>query len=317
MAHRRVLRLIAGYGAIASALPYLGLKIVWLSGGTLGVVDQSMMREGNMLVLNGITAAMDLVGIVLALAFTHRWGLRVPAWLLLPPMWVATGLLSTFVVTVPILAIIKALAHDSLPRITGGLIQPWVYVVVYIEFAGLGIGLMLGFFLYARTRWAETLRSTTRDYSPGASHDVQVPLANVVAVVAMALGVLYLAWAFGATVGLSKQAAARRTIFGSFINGIDGVLMMGAAAGALMMVHRIGGRLPFWVPLAMTWAGTGSLFGWGLWQMINVLGQTALMRGAERMTFVNLVGLLRLVVGLVMGLLMVFLLAERRQRIDA
>jgi hypothetical protein len=50
-----------------------------------------------------------------------------------------------------------------------------------------------------------------------------------------------------------------------------------------------------------------------LWQTINVLGQTALMRGADAMAFVNLAGLLRLVVGLVMGLVTVFLLAERRE----
>ena len=118
------MRLIAGYGAIASALPYLALKLVWLGGGTLGVADQVMMRETSMVVLNAVTAGMGL-------------------------------------------------------------------------------------------------------------------------------------------------------------------------------------------PVAMTWIGAGSMFGWGLWQTINVVGQTALLRSAEGMAFVNLIGLLRLIVGLVMGLLLVFVLAER------
>ena len=96
------------------------------------------------------------------------------------------------------------------------------------------------------------------------------------------------------------------------MNGIDTALTMGAAAGVLMMVHRIGRHMPFWLPLTMTWVGAGSLFGWGLWQLINVLGQTALLPRAEGMALVNLVGLFRLIVGLVMGLLTVFLLAERR-----
>jgi hypothetical protein len=315
-AHRlRALRLVAGYGAIISALPYLVLKIVWLSGGTLGVADQSMMRDASMFVLNAITGGMDLVGIALALAFTHQWGLRMPAWLLLPPIWVATGLLTTFVVGVPIIAIVNALGSDPLPRVTGGPVQPWVYVVVYVEFVGLGIGLMLAFLLYTKTRWAETLRSTTSAVQPGATHDVQVPLANAAALGAMASGAMSLAWAFGATVGLPEEAAARRTIIGSVINGISASLMISAAAGMLMMVHRIGGRMPFWLPLAMTWFGSGSLFGWGLWQMINVVGQTAPFRGAEGMAIVNLAGLLHLLVGLVMGLLMLFLLAERRQPI--
>ena len=91
--------------------------------------------------------------------------------------------------------------------------------------------------------------------------------------------------------------------------------ILSVAAGVLMMVHGIGRRVPFWLPLAMTWVGSGAMFGWGLWLMINVLGQTALLRGAESMALVHLAGLLRLVVGLVMGLLTVFLLAERQQRI--
>ena len=87
--------------------------------------------------------------------------------------------------------------------------------------------------------------------------------------------------------------------------------MIAAGAGVLMMIHRIGESLPRWLPLAMTWAGTGSLFGWGLWQTINVLGETALMQGADGGAFVKLVGLLRLLVGLVMGLLTLFVIAER------
>ena len=304
-------RVIAAYGAIASALPYLALKVVWIGGGTLGVADRSMMQDTSMVVLNAITAAMDVVGISLALAFTHHWGRRIPAWLLLPPMWVATGLLARFVVGVPIAAILSALAPQSLPRITGGPVEGWVYLLVYLEFAGLGIGLIVAFFLYARTRWTEVFEPPAYVLPSRASSAVQVVLANATASVAILLGVLSLAWAFGATVGLPPEAAARRTIVGSLINGIDSVLMIAAGAGVLMMIHRVGESLPRWLPLAMTWAGTGSLFGWGLWQTINVLGETALMQGADGGAFVNLAGLLRMLVGLMMGLLTLFVIAER------
>jgi Ca2+/Na+ antiporter len=54
------------------------------------------------------------------------------------------------------------------------------------------------------------------------------------------------------------------------------------------------------------------MFGWGLWQTANVVGQTALLRGAEGMALSNLTGLVRLIAGLVLGLLMLFVLAERR-----
>lgn len=308
----RVARLVAGYGAIACALPYLVLKIVWLGGGTLGVADREMMRDAGMMALNAVTAGMDLVGIGIALAFTHRWGLRIPAWLLLPPMWVASGLLARFVVWVPITGAVKALAADPLPRVTRGPVLPWVYVLVYIGFVGLGIGLMLAFALYARTRWADTIRSTTGASPPGATHSVQVPLANAAALLAIAAAALHLAWAFGVPVGLSQEAAARRTFLGASLNAIDAAMMVAGAIGLLMIVHRMGRNTPFWLPLAMAWVGSGALFGWGLWPLANVLAQTALLRGTARTALMNLNDLLCVLVGLTMGLVTLFALAERR-----
>jgi hypothetical protein len=306
----RVARLASGYGAVACAMPYLALKIAWLCGSTLGVAEPSLMRDGSMMALNAATAGMDLIGIGTALAFTHRWGLRIPAWLLLPAAWVATGLLARFMVWVPVAAGVRALASDSWPRVASGPVQPWVYVVVYVEFAGLGIGLTLAFLLYAKVRWPDVFRSTTGGprASPGVA--VQRPLANATALLAVALAVLHLCWAFG--VGLGEEAAARRTILGSLIEATDAAMMLAAAAGTSMIVRDWGARTPFWVPLAATWIGGGSLFAWGLWPLINVLGRTALLRGAARPALVDLAHLLSVLVGLAIGLLMLFVLAERR-----
>ena len=307
----RQARLVAGYGAIVCALPYLFLKIVWLAGGTLGVADRRMMATTSMFALNLLTAGMDLVGIGIALAFTHRWGLRIPAWLLLPPMWVATGLLARFVVGVPAAALANALTSNSIP-VAGGPVQPWVYVVVYTGFAGLGIGLMVAFVLYAMTRWPEVWRHTTNAVGRDVTHAVQVPLAYTAALMAMAVGLLHLAWTIGATVGLSEQAAARRSIVSFLIDGLDALLAIGAAAGIVVMVHRLG-RIPFWLALAVTWIGAGSLFAWGAWFLIVVLGQTALVQGrAEGQALLNYVALLRLIAGLVTGLLMLLVVTERR-----
>jgi hypothetical protein len=128
-------------------------------------------------------------------------------------------------------------------------------------------------------------------------------LANGLAPVTLALAVVHRIWTFQA-----------RTILGSLIYGIDAVLMVGAAAGVLMMVHGGVRRVPTWFPIAMAWVGGGSLFAWGLWQTANVLGQTALLRSASFAPFVNLMGLLRLIVGLVLGLLTLFLLADGRDK---
>ena len=310
MPSARALRTIAGYAAVVSALPYLALKMVWLGGGTLGVADLTLMRDPSMIALNVITAGMDLAGIGLALTFTHQWGLRIPAWLLLPPMWVATGLLARFIIAVPIALIVGWLMPAAVPRISGGPVEPWVYAVVYTEFAGMGVGLIVAFFFYARLRWAALLdvqaaaiQKTTRE--------LQVTLANTTNLIASLLGVLFIAWALGATLGLDAAAAARRTIVGSLVNGIDGVLMIGGAVGIQQMVRDPRSASPYWVPVSLTWIGAGSMFGWGLWQTAIVLGQTALVRGAEGMVLANLLGLLRLIAGLVLGLLMIFVLTER------
>lgn len=309
----RIARLVAGYGAIVCALPYFALKMVWLSGGSLGVADPRVIHDTSMIVLNTVTAGMDLVGIGLALAFTHTWGLRVPAWLLLPPMWVATGLLVRFILVVPLTAIVALPAGASV-RVSSGPVEPWVYALVYPGFVGLGLGLVTGFTLYAWRRWGDTLRLETRTWPPGPTHDVQVPLAAVAALMAIASTALHVAWVFGATIGLSAAAVARRSLASSILGGVDAVLTLGAAVGIVTIVRR-GGDRRFLPPLALAWVGSGFLFAWSLWQLVNVLGRTALMTGAGAPVapvIVHLDGLLRLLSGLVIGLVILVLLAERR-----
>jgi hypothetical protein len=99
---------MTGYGAIASALPYLALKIVWLSGGSLGAADRAIMQERSMVALNATTGGMD---------------------------WVASGLLARFVIGVPMIGIVAFVAPGVVPRVTTGPVQPWLYLLVYLEFA--------------------------------------------------------------------------------------------------------------------------------------------------------------------------------------
>ena len=307
----QVLRLIVGYGAIACAVPYLALKVIWLTGGQLGVADATMMRDASMVALNVATAGMDLVGIAIALAFTHAWGQRIPAWLVLPPTWVALGLLARFVVAVPVTLIAGMLTVRSMPRPPGP-VHPWVYALVYTEFVGMGIGLALAFVFYVRVRWGSVFQSTTRAASTGPTHRVQVPLANTAALMAAVVGGLHLAWASGATVGLPSELVARRTLSSHVINAVDGATMAAAAVGVVMMVHRLGRQSSFWVPVALAWVGSGFLFAWGLWGLVNILGNTALVRGRLGATsWLNLLGLVQLLAGLVIGVITLWLLAER------
>jgi hypothetical protein len=102
-------------------------------------------------------------------------------------------------------------------------------------------------------------------------------LAGVATDLAFA-GVLNLAWALGATVGLPRALTAQRTFSSHVVNFVDGATIAAAATGVLMMVRWPGRRTPFWLPLSAAWVGSGFLFGWGLWGLINVLGDTALVR---------------------------------------
>lgn len=325
----RMIRRFAGYAAIACALPYLGLKIIWLAGGDLGVADSGMMRDASMVTLNVMTAFMDVIGTAMALAFTQRWGMRVPAWVVLPPMWVGSGLLVRFALAVPVAAVAKGVGLGSRAAGAGygGPVQSWVYAVVYTEFAGLGIGLMVAFFFYARERWrfafAPGSGGSGRSSGSGGLSDgdgigvgvagtrgVVVPLAYAAAVMAGTVALVHLAWMLGATMGLSAPIVARRTLMSHAINAIDGGLTIAGGLGVLAMIRGGGGG---GVGAAIsTWIGGGALFAWGLWHLINVLGNTALIREQiSALTLMNFVALVQLIAGLVIGLVMLFVLAEK------
>lgn len=304
-------RLVIGYGAIVCAVPYLALKIIWLTGGQLGVANPALMRD--LATLNIVTALMDVVYIGIVLAFTHEWGLRIPAWLLLPPMWVASGLLARFVVAVPIVTISQAFAMESIRVPPGGPVEPWVYAVVYFGFTAMGVGLMGAFALYARARWSAVFGSGPRAGRLGAVRAVYLPVAIIAALMAVAGSAVHLAWAFGATIGLRADLAAERTLSSYVLNAIDAAMGIGAASGILLMVLGRERGIPSRVAVVTAvWIGSGFLFAWALWHLMNVLGGTALVRDrVEGMALINVLSLLRLLSGLLIGLLSLFLLADR------
>ncbi|MET9611059.1 helix-turn-helix transcriptional regulator [Streptomyces sp. NPDC006512] len=92
--------------ALAATVPYLTLKAAWVAGSRIGIPDGSVLLERGpvIVVANGMTLAMDACVILLVFAFTRPWGLRIPAWLLTVPVFVATGLLA------PIVAAVRTLA---------------------------------------------------------------------------------------------------------------------------------------------------------------------------------------------------------------
>lgn len=78
-------RLAIGYLAVAAVVPYLALKVLWILGSTAGIRAPSPF--GPAVVQNGnlATVVMELIAVGIILTFTHSWGLRVPACLVLVP----------------------------------------------------------------------------------------------------------------------------------------------------------------------------------------------------------------------------------------
>ncbi|MCP3798107.1 hypothetical protein NLX83_02445 [Allokutzneria sp. A3M-2-11 16] len=262
-------RLIIGYAAVLCAVPYLTLKILWLSGNGIGFSDPSVLREPSMLALNAVTAAMDAVAIVVALVLTHSWGMRLPAWAVVFPMWVATGLLGPIAISTPI----SALSGDVSPG--AGPVQPWVYTVVYSGFSLQGVLLAIAFVLYARARWEPLFVAGQQPLTDTAG--LQLALVNLGSV--LALGV--------AVVDLNAFALA-------------------GAIGMQMLVRGRNG----WGPLAAAWLGSGAMFSWGLWSMVVVLGGTPLGRGGLPV-LTAFTELAKVLGGAVLGIVLLFLMAER------
>ncbi|MEV4063995.1 hypothetical protein [Nonomuraea dietziae] len=289
-------RITAAVVAMAAILPYLTIKILWLTGDMVGVTAPSLMSSATMVGLNAMTFGMDLVGLMLALAFTMRWGMRLPAWLVLLPIWVGIGLLSQILVSLPVTLLLEGPgAFDE------EFLAAWVYLAVYGGFSLQGLGLTVAFVLYARDRWPWIFVSGGRRTA--------VPFQHVVGrgslLVTMVVGGANLYWALGGTAGLDPAVVAAKTTAGGVALAFSGAVAIGAA---LAYLHLLRGHAPWAV--ALSWLGSGSLFGWGLYKMI-VIVTAGPLRANVPMVATDLVDLFSLLTGLVMGLAGAFLLIEK------
>jgi hypothetical protein len=311
---RQTARLAAGYGAIAAVLPYLVLKVLWLSGAMVGVPTSSPAHGSGFIGPNVVTAAMDAVAILVALALTHDWGLRLPAWLVLVPIWAATGLLVPAAVEVLNGGLAALLTGGRAVSLQGGLVEPWVYVVVYASFVAQGTLLAAAFVLYARTRWAVLFDRPVPE--PGATASLQAVLAAGAAFAALAIAAAHLVMAFGrdGAFGPYRAGWEYTARSGEVVNGSMALL---AAGGILVLTRhpaagRLGRRVPFSAALAMTWTGAGATFTYGLLTVTAVLAGlpdsgvvTPLNRAAQFGA---------LLTGLVIGLTAIFALTELHAR---
>lgn len=263
----RRLRLALSIVAVLACLPYLALKVAWLAGSRVGLLDPEFGRSAAMATANTVTAAFELVALALAVAFVAPWGRRLPGGLVLLPMWVGSGLLGGVLVALPATAVAAALgpAPSRPPGDpgAGGTPPPtppladWVYALVYGGFAVLGLALLAGFALYAHERWlAPAGWSAPLADRPGARRGVRF-LALAAALALLVVAPLVLAPLTGLPRG-GKDAA-------------DAFLAVLAAAGLLALVLRRPAGMRGTVPTLAAWVGTGVVFAWGAYALVLAL----------------------------------------------
>ncbi len=294
---------------ILSTLPYMTLKLLWLTGNPVGFTDPSLIHDPAMIALNALTGGMDFVAVLLALTFTYRWGLRAPAWLVGFPLWVGTGLLGQILLSIPVVTAHAMLAPAPAAAAGPVIVQSWVYTLVYGGFTVEGITLILAFVLYAWARWGSMLRAGLGAVRAGITDGAQRVIGTTGAVIALVVAVISTYWACGGTAGIPDDVLTLRTFDQRVLDGASAAVALLGAAGILMLVYRIGRSLPLWVPVTMAWLGAGATAMWGGWfVVVAVFGSTV---GAP--TGMMLVGesFLRILAGVFIAITGAFLLAER------
>lgn len=309
---RRILRAVA----VVSCVPYLALKAAWVAGSHVGIPEGSSLLDDRltMAVINGLSMLLDSAVIVLALVLTRPWGLRVPAWLLAFPVWVATGLLAPVMAGFPAQLVVRAFgAGGASPAGREAFLDAWVFAVVYTGFIAQGLALGGLFVLYARGRWGHMWRGRVWDLPVGAVGPAHRALAVAAAVLALPPLTLHALWACGVSAGLGEGRAADRGGEFHVLEALYVVFLLAAVAGAVLLAFRRGRALPVAVPLSLVWVGSGAVACWGGWLSLASLGGPADL--ADRPTpLMNLAYAGQMLVGLLVAAIGVYHFAERSAR---
>ncbi|GAA3204552.1 hypothetical protein GCM10010486_88500 [Nonomuraea roseoviolacea subsp. carminata] len=290
---RTMLRRVAAFGAAGSMSLYLAVKILWI---TLEV------RQGtaDWVMLNLVTVVMALTGITLGLALGQSWGMRLPAWLVLPLAWIGSGFLVSLL---PYMLVSAFLKQDAPAPGDGAAMPAWEAVFITVGFAGMAVGLVVALPIYLAERWPHAFAG--RAGRPGREAGGAWPLLP-----AAALAVLWAFWAAGGTAGLNPAALAGWDANGRVLIG-DGALCAALAGWSVWALSRPGGpRTPLWLPMAAGFVASGSLFAWGAWKLLWVL-----LPGAYRPFEYRGVAVAEHAVAIVTGLaVLLTLLREHRRR---
>jgi hypothetical protein len=247
------LRVVVCWITIASCLPYLVLKVLWLSGNSLGAADAqgaAELLDTRHLVGDVVTAGLEVAAVALVLALTYPWGRRLPAAVVAAPIWVAVGLLAPIAAGLPLGLIAQAFAGGA-PAPSGNGLVGWVFLLVYGGFGVQAVGLPVAFVSHARDRWPGIFRMRMAQLPGSASR--QRRFAAVAAAVATGYAVLLALWSviaprWGGPAGF--ETVTQRTALLA-----TGLLVLAGAIAVPVLLRSRGNRL-VWGPLVLAWIGT-------------------------------------------------------------
>ncbi|GAB3953830.1 hypothetical protein GCM10029976_094780 [Kribbella albertanoniae] len=287
---------------MVATVPYLAMKVSWVTGGSIGMNDPAYFDTRTYQIGNLVTIGMDAVAVAVAAALTFRWGRRIPAWLVLFPIWVATG----FLAPIAVLTLLPSASSSDTTQAVEPLAN-WVFTLVYAGFAVQGVLLMTAFVLAAVTRWPSVFRQRLATAPRSTAQTLLLLLTAAGALLATVVAGLQWAWAFGVQTGLPDQllkddnVAARLSYFGGY-----GVFTLTGIVGVILLVVRKPAGTRLWIPLAATWLGSSAMFAWGSWQLATMTAQAELAApGYQLITF------LQVLAGVLMAIVAAFVMNER------
>jgi len=303
-------RRVGGYGVAIAVMPYLAIKILWTFGLFL---PTEQMGESSWRTINAATVVLAVVAIMLAMAFCMPWGERLPAWLVVLPVWVGTGLIVPMVLLAPVLGP-AAMVRDN----AAGAAGIWVYeqTLIMVSLVGVGIGLPLCLAGYVKARWPEALGGRTHCTEPaGNTRQLQVTLAGLAAGGCVLLAVTKVYWATGGTLGIDPTLLAKRDVWWHLLSFSTGAWALAGAWGVLMLAIRRGSRR-FLPPMAAAWTSSGVLFAQNLYSSLSATRADAQPSPEYSVARVLTVEA-GIVLGVMMGMTILLVLHDRRRALGS
>jgi hypothetical protein len=260
-------RRFAGYGAASTLSLYLLVKVIWVVAALFGHgAGETDLGTGEWVILNLATVGMAVVGIVLALALAQPWGRRIPAAPLVFAAWVGAGFLIPLIPFMLLSAILGGSGNGGTGGTGGGDTMPaWERIFISIGFAGMAVGLVIALPISMRERFPYAFLGRLGDSRSRPPRNP--PAVRTAMAVSCALGVLWLSWAFGATFALDPAHRDLLDRNARLLLADWGAGALAAAWSVHLITRRRATRLLRWIPTAVAFATSGSLFAWNSWKL--------------------------------------------------